>query len=71
MCSQINSMILHFDSKFCINSLQWRDVFSLQVCIPHVLKAVLSKEDCCDISMEAEPYLCMDPSSLVLTELRG
>jgi hypothetical protein len=41
------------------------------VCIPHVLKAVLSKEDCCDISMEAEPYLCMDPSSLVLTELRG
>jgi hypothetical protein len=33
--SQISLMILHFDGEFCINSLQWGDVFSVQVCIPH------------------------------------
>ncbi len=27
MWSQINLMILHFDGEFCINSLQWGDVF--------------------------------------------
>jgi len=66
-------MILHFDGEFCINSLQWGDVFPLQVSIPHTESCAVTtyKEDSYDIFMEAKPYLCMGSSSLVLSELRG
>jgi hypothetical protein len=49
------TLTVNFASTHCSGGMFFpcRSVF-------HILKAVLSKEDCYDISMEAKPDLCMD-----------